>query len=162
MVSFWNFIFDTPLGFKQTHLMWEDGRWSKETITHFFYCNSQCFCLREYVRSCKVDFCMSWATTLVHNPCNAGFEENAWTSATMIVGTRPSHATTWVFRLEHVRFFNARKFKGRMRIDVLTFEFLCSSLATFLQKRDTNMHYVVPVQIKMVVAIYRLPTGYSM
>lgn len=47
-------------------------------------------------------------------------------------------------------------------MDVSTFEFLCSSLATFLQRHDTNMHYAVPVQTKVVVAISRLATGNSM
>lgn len=58
--------------------------------------------------------------------------------------------------------FNAREFKGRMCMKVLKFEFLCSSLATFLQRHDTNMRYVVPVQIKVVVAIFRLATNNSM
>ena len=45
-------------------------------------------------------------------------------------------------------------------MDVSTFEFLGSSLATFLQSHDTNMRYAV--QIKVVAAIFRLATGNSM
>ena len=44
-------------------------------------------------------------------------------------------------------------------MDVSIFEFLCSSLATFLQRQDTNIRYAVPVQIKVVVTIFRLATG---
>jgi hypothetical protein len=40
-------------------------------------------------------------------------------------------------------------------MDVSTFEFLCSSLATFLHRQDTNMRFAIPIQIKVVVAISR-------
>ena len=55
--------------------------------------------------------------------------------------------------------FNAREFKGRMRIDVLTFEYLCSTLAPDLQRQDTNMRLAIPVQVKVTVLISRLATG---
>ena len=58
--------------------------------------------------------------------------------------------------------FNARAFKGRMHMIVSNFEFLCLSLAILLQSHDTNMRYAIPVQIKVVVMIYRLATGSSM
>ena len=58
--------------------------------------------------------------------------------------------------------FNAREFKGRMRMDVSTFEYLCSTLAPSLTRKDTNMRQAVPVQVKVAVAISRLATGNSM
>ena len=58
--------------------------------------------------------------------------------------------------------FNARELKGRMRIDVSTFEYLCSTLAPLLQRQDTTMRLVVPVQVKVAVSITRLATGNSM
>ena len=42
-------------------------------------------------------------------------------------------------------FFNAREFKGRMRMDVSTFEYLCSTLAPYMLRQDTNMRLAVPV-----------------
>ena len=57
--------------------------------------------------------------------------------------------------------FNARELKGRMRIDVSTFEYLCSTLAPLLQRQDTTMRLVVPVQVKVAVSITRLATGNS-
>lgn len=47
-------------------------------------------------------------------------------------------------------------------MNVSTFEFFCSSLATFLCKQYRNMRYAVPIQIKVAVAILRLATGNSM
>ena len=58
--------------------------------------------------------------------------------------------------------FNAREFKARMRMDVSTFEYLCSTLAPSLLKQDTNMRSAIPVQVKVAVAITRLATGNSM
>ena len=58
--------------------------------------------------------------------------------------------------------FNAREFKSRMRMDVSTFEYLCSTLAPSLLKQDTNMRPAIPVQVKVAVAISRLATGNSM
>ena len=58
--------------------------------------------------------------------------------------------------------FNAREFKGRMRMDVLTFEYLCSTLALFMLRQDTNMRLAVHVQVKVDVSISRLATGNSM
>ena len=58
--------------------------------------------------------------------------------------------------------FNAREFKGRMRMDVSTFEYLCSTLAPAMQRQDTNMRLAVPVQVKVAVSISRLATGNSM
>ena len=58
--------------------------------------------------------------------------------------------------------FNAREFKGRMRMDVSTFEFLCASLAPSMHRQDTNMRSVVLVQVKVAVAISRLATCNSM
>ena len=55
--------------------------------------------------------------------------------------------------------FNAREFKGRMCMNVLTFEYLCSTIAPDLHKRDTNMRLAIPVQVKIVVSISRLATG---
>ena len=47
-------------------------------------------------------------------------------------------------------------------MDVSTFEYLCSTLARFLHKQDTNMRSTIPVQIKVAVSISRLATGNSM
>ena len=58
--------------------------------------------------------------------------------------------------------FNAREFKGCMRMDVSTFEFLCSTLAPILQRQDTNMRVAIPVQAKADVSISRLATSNSM
>jgi hypothetical protein len=58
--------------------------------------------------------------------------------------------------------FNAREFKSRLRMDVATFEFLCSTLAPMLVRQDTNMRSAIPVQVKVAVAISRLATGNSM
>jgi hypothetical protein len=58
--------------------------------------------------------------------------------------------------------FNSREFKSRMRIDVSTFEYLCSALGPTLFKQDTNMRPAIPVEVKVAVAISRLATGNSM
>ena len=58
--------------------------------------------------------------------------------------------------------FNEREFKARMRMDVSTFEYLCSTLAPSLLKQDTNMRPAIPVEVKVAVAISRLATGNSM
>ena len=58
--------------------------------------------------------------------------------------------------------FNAREFKARMRMDVSTFEYLCSTLAPDLQRKDTSMRLAIPVEVKVAVAISRLATGNSM
>ena len=58
--------------------------------------------------------------------------------------------------------FIAREFKGRMRMNVFTFEFLCSTLAPVMHRQDTNMRSAVLVQVKVAVAISRLATGNSM
>ena len=55
--------------------------------------------------------------------------------------------------------FNSREFKGRMRIDVSTFEYLCNTLASDLQRQDTSMRLAIPVQVKVAVSISRLATG---
>ena len=55
-----------------------------------------------------------------------------------------------------------REFKCRMRIDVGTFEYLCTTLALMLRTKDTNMRAVIPVQVKVVVSISRLATSNSM
>jgi hypothetical protein len=49
-----------------------------------------------------------------------------------------------------------------MRLDVSTFEYLCSTLAPLLTKQDTSMRLAVPVQVKVAVAISRLVTCSSM
>ena len=58
--------------------------------------------------------------------------------------------------------FNAREFKARMRMDVLTFEYLCTTLARDLQRRDTSMRLAIPVQVKVAMSISRLATRNSM
>ena len=58
--------------------------------------------------------------------------------------------------------FNEREFKWRMRMDVSTFEYLCSTLALDLQRLDTSMRLAIPVQVKVVVSITRLATCNSM
>ena len=58
--------------------------------------------------------------------------------------------------------FNSREFKGRMRMDVSTFEYLCCILAPDLHRRDTNMRLAIPVEVKVAVSISRLATGNSM
>ena len=55
--------------------------------------------------------------------------------------------------------FNAREFKARMRMDVSTFQYFCSTLAPSLTKQNTNMRSAIPVQVKVAVAIFRLATG---
>ena len=60
------------------------------------------------------------------------------------------------FALNLLGSFKSREFKGRMRMDVSTFEYLCSILAPDLQRRDTNMRLAIPVQVKVVVSIFRL------
>jgi hypothetical protein len=54
--------------------------------------------------------------------------------------------------------FNAKEFKTHMRMDFSTFEYLCSTLAPSLLKQVTNMRSVIPVQVKVVAAIFRLAT----
>ena len=44
-------------------------------------------------------------------------------------------------------------------MDVSTFKFWYSSLATFLQRQDINMKYAIPVEIKVAVAISKLATS---
>ena len=58
--------------------------------------------------------------------------------------------------------FNEREFKGRMRMDISTFEYLCCTLAPDLQTQDTRLRLAIPVQVKVVVSISRLATGNSM
>ena len=58
--------------------------------------------------------------------------------------------------------FNTREFKGRMRMDVFTFKYLCNTLAPAMQRKDTNMRLAVPVQVKVAVSISRLATCNSM
>ena len=58
--------------------------------------------------------------------------------------------------------FNSREFKGRMRMDVSTFEYLCGYLAPDLQRRDTGMRLAIPVEVKVAVSISRLASGNSM
>lgn len=57
--------------------------------------------------------------------------------------------------------FNEREFKSRMRMDISTFQYLCSTLAPDLHRRDINMRGAIPVQVKVAVAITRLATGNS-
>ena len=57
--------------------------------------------------------------------------------------------------------FNAREFKGRMRMDVSTFEYLCGTLAPDLKRQDTSMRLAIPVEVKVAVSISRLATGNS-
>ena len=59
-------------------------------------------------------------------------------------------------------FFNAREFKQRMRMDVSTFEYLCTTLALDLRRKDTRLRLAIPVQVKVAVSISRLATGNSM
>ena len=59
-------------------------------------------------------------------------------------------------------FFNAREFKARMRMDVSTFKYLCSTLSPYLTRQNINMRLAVPVQVKVAVSIARLATGSSM
>ena len=58
--------------------------------------------------------------------------------------------------------FNAREFKSRMRMDVATFEFLCSTLSPMMVRHDTNMRSAISVEVKVAVSISRLATGNSM
>lgn len=44
-------------------------------------------------------------------------------------------------------------------MNVSTFEFFCSSLATFLYKKYINICYAIPVQIKVAIAISRMATN---
>jgi hypothetical protein len=58
--------------------------------------------------------------------------------------------------------FNAGEFKGRMRMDVSKFEFLCSILAPSLQRQDANIWLAVTIQVNVAVSISRLATCNSM
>ena len=58
--------------------------------------------------------------------------------------------------------FNEREFKGRMRMEILTFEYLCKTLAHNLQRQDTRLRLAIPVQMKVVVSISKLATCNSM
>ena len=58
--------------------------------------------------------------------------------------------------------FNAREFKSRMRMDVSTFEYLCSTLAPYLHRKNTRLRLAIPVQVKVAVSITRMATGNSM
>ena len=49
-----------------------------------------------------------------------------------------------------------------MRMDVSTFEYLCSTLTPDLHRQDTNMRGTIPVQVKVAVSISRLAIGNSM
>jgi hypothetical protein len=49
-----------------------------------------------------------------------------------------------------------------MRMDVGTFEYLCTTLAPMLLRQDTNMRSAIPVHVKVAVAISRLATCNSM
>lgn len=49
-----------------------------------------------------------------------------------------------------------------MRMDVSTFEYLCTTLAPDLRRKDTRLRLAIPVQAKVVVSISRLATGNSM
>ena len=49
-----------------------------------------------------------------------------------------------------------------MRMDISTFEYLCATLTPELQRRDTNMRLAIPIQVKVVVLIFRLTSGNSM
>ena len=58
--------------------------------------------------------------------------------------------------------FNSGEFTARMRMDDSTFKYVCSTLASSLQKQDTNMRSAIPVDVKVAVAISRLATVDSM
>jgi len=58
--------------------------------------------------------------------------------------------------------FNAQEFKGRMRMDVSTFEYLCSTFASAKQRQNTNVRFAVLIQVKVAVSISRLTIGNSM
>ena len=58
--------------------------------------------------------------------------------------------------------FNSREFRGKMRMDVFNFEYLCNNLAPELQRRDMNMHLAILIQVKVDVGITRLASGTSM
>src|ERR1700738_197486 len=58
--------------------------------------------------------------------------------------------------------FNDREFKSRLRMDVSTLEYLCSTLAPSLLKQDTNMRSAIPVHVKVAVAVSKLATCNSM
>ena len=48
--------------------------------------------------------------------------------------------------------FNAKELKARMRMDVSTFEYLCSTLTSSLQIQNTNMRSAILLQVKVAVA----------
>ena len=52
--------------------------------------------------------------------------------------------------------FNAREFKGRIRMDVSTFDYLCTTLALDLQRQDTRLRLAIPVQVKVADLIFQL------
>jgi hypothetical protein len=58
--------------------------------------------------------------------------------------------------------FNAQEFKGRMRMDVSTFEYLCSTFASAKQRQNTNIRFEVLIQVKVAVSISRLAICNSM
>ena len=47
-------------------------------------------------------------------------------------------------------------------MDVSTFEYLCSTLAPYMLRQDTNMRLAVLVQVKIAISISRLATSNSM
>ena len=49
-----------------------------------------------------------------------------------------------------------------MRMDVSTFEYLCTTLAPDLHRQDTRLRLAIPVQVKVAVTISRLATSNSM
>ena len=58
--------------------------------------------------------------------------------------------------------FNEREFKGRMHMNVSTYEYLCNTLAPDLHREDTRLRLAIPVQVKVAVSITRLASGNSM
>ena len=73
-------------------------------------------------------------------------------AAAMFLAARPRRLWAHERGLHRPRFFdqnllgsfNVRKFKGRMRMDVSTFEYLCSILALYMLRQDTIMRLAVP------------------
>ena len=93
---------------------------------------------------------------------NAGLATTSRVTPTKCVGHDRGLHRPGIFDQNLLGLFNAREFKGRMRIDVSIFEYLCSTLPPFLTRQNMHMRLAVPVQVKVVVSTSILVTDNSM
>jgi hypothetical protein len=86
--------------------------------------------LRNTLKRCESYCCLALAATLLLDSRDAGIENISWQAAMMNAGSRQRFCTVPDQNL--LGSFNMRKFKGRMRMDVSSFEYLCSTPAPLL------------------------------